>query len=316
MNAYARRIREIAQRLLSDKAVDMVVGYRAGTVALRARPFVARTPAEAGELTWSGFCVGNLARLAAGLSGRVAVCAQGCVSRNLVGIVRENRLSREDLTVIAVPCLGMLDARKIAAKVGGRAVTGVREEGEEVTVTGAEFEEVFSRGEVKRDNCLTCLHRNPVLADEVVADPVPETGGGDADKVIELWERKKPEARFELFARTFRDCIRCYACRDVCPLCHCAACFVDRSRPQWVGKTQDEPDVLTYHLLRAFHCAGRCTDCGACESACPVGIPMRRLTSKLESDARRLFGHEAFLSLDAKPALAVFSPDDPDEVFS
>lgn len=87
MNAYARRIREIAQRLLSDKAVDMVVGYRAGTVALRARPFVARTPAEAGELTWSGFCVGNLARLAAGLSGRVAVCAQGCVSRNLVGTV-------------------------------------------------------------------------------------------------------------------------------------------------------------------------------------------------------------------------------------
>jgi ferredoxin len=88
---------------------------------------------------------------------------------------------------------------------------------------------------------------------------------------------------------------------------------VDEHRPQWVNKGQDPVDVRTFHFLRAYHCAGRCTDCGACERVCPVGIPVRQFTKKLEKDARELFGWEAGLTLDKRPVLDFYKPNDPDE---
>jgi formate dehydrogenase subunit beta len=78
------------------------------------------------------------------------------------------------------------------------------------------------------------------------------------------------------------------------------------------GKSQDPIDVRTFHFLRAYHCAGRCTDCGACERACPVGINMRLFTKKLEKDCQELFGWEAGLSLDQRPALDAYQANDPE----
>ena len=83
--------------------------------------------------------------------------------------------------------------------------------------------------------------------------------------------------------------------------------------PQWVGKSQDPIDVRTFHFLRAYHCAGRCTDCGACERACPVGINMRTLTKKLEKDCYDLFQWEAGMSLEVRPPLDTYQPGDPDD---
>jgi ferredoxin len=77
-----------------------------------------------------------------------------------------------------------------------------------------------------------------------------------------------------------------------------------------VGKSIDPTDTMTFHILRAYHCAGRCTDCGACERACPVGIPVRQFTKKLNKDAQELFSWETGLDLDQRPPLDVYRPDD------
>jgi formate dehydrogenase subunit beta len=120
------------------------------------------------------------------------------------------------------------------------------------------------------------------------------------------------EEKWQFFEDLLSPCIRCYACRNACPLCYCPTCFVDESKPQWVGKGQDPIDVRTFHFLRAYHCAGRCTDCGACERACPVGINMRLFTRKLEKDCQEQFGWEAGLSLDQRPALDAYQANDPE----
>lgn len=324
MHQRTQAIRAAARKLLAQGRVDVVIGYTQGTIPLRAQPYLAYTPEECDRLIWSSFCGGNLATFASGRTDRVAVVAQGCVSRNLNGLIHEKRLRRENLYVIGVPCLGMLDQRKVETKTAGRIVATLESDPEEdmgeIAVSGCDasgecFTERLKRRDVKRDNCYTCMHRNPVIADEMVAEPVTETTGGDINAVAAPWERFDAGRRWSEFTKTFEDCIRCYACRDICPLCYCTTCFTDESDPQWCGKTQDPADVQSFHILRAFHCAGRCTDCGACETACPQGIRMRRLTSKLEKDVRTLWGHDPGMDSEAEPPLATYRPDDPQEHF-
>jgi formate dehydrogenase subunit beta len=164
-----------------------------------------------------------------------------------------------------------------------------------------------------QSNCSVCQHRNPVIHDELVADPVQEQTDVDPYADVKAIEAMDSEEKWNFFEDLLSPCIRCYACRNACPLCYCPTCFVDESKPQWVGKSQDALDVRTFHFLRAFHCAGRCTDCGACERACPVGINMRTLTKKLNKDCLEEYGWEAGLSLDSRPALDSYNPNDPDE---
>jgi formate dehydrogenase subunit beta len=186
----------------------------------------------------------------------------------------------------------------------------VLEDGDRFKVKGRDFEETFGKEDFLRTNCAICRHRNPVISDEMVAEPVKEQEGVEAYKDVEKVEQMGVEQKRSFFTQLISTCIRCYACRNTCPLCYCPTCFVDESRPQWVGKSEDPSDTMTFHLLRAYHCAGRCTDCGACERVCPVGIPVRQFTKKLNKDAEELFSWEAGLSLDARPPLDVYRPDD------
>jgi ferredoxin len=312
--AITQEIRKVASRLLSEGTVDCVLGYRAGTVPLRDRPFFAHTPEEADQLIWSSFCCNNLANYVRRVEGKVAVVAQGCVSRNLVGLIQENQKKREELYVIGVPSPGMVDARRVREEIGGdKVIESAVEDGEAIVVSGRGFTERIPRKKVMRGNCYTCVQRNPVIVDELIGEEVEPTHGGDIDKVSAPWEKLEPAERYAHLEDLLQNCIRCYACRDACPLCYCNVCFVDEAKPQWCGKTQDESDVVTFHLLRAFHCAGRCTDCGACESACPQGINMRQLTAKIEKDIRELYDYRPGMKLDVTPPMSVFRPNDPQD---
>lgn len=315
MKEIVEQIRQTAKRLLQEGQVDCVIGYKKGTVPMVEQPYFAYTPEEAENLTWSGFCTSNLANFLIGKSGKNAIVAQGCVSRNVVGLIKENQLKRENVYIIGVHSPGMLDAQKIKDQFPDKVIKDVWEEGDEIVVQGRDFQERLPRKNFKRDNCYTCTHRNAVIYDEFIGEKGPETGGGDIDKIAAPWENLSPDERWQKFEENFKDCIRCYACRNACPLCYCDVCFVDENQPQWLGKGTDEIDTFTFHLLRAFHCAGRCTDCGACESACPKGIKLRLLTSKIEKDIRELFDYQPGLDLESPTPLYSYSPNDPNDEF-
>ena len=206
----------------------------------------------------------------------------------------------------------MLDRHKIEAMFETEIQDVIETDGK-IIVKGQGLEKTLNKKDVLQDNCALCIHRNPVIHDELVGDPVEEQKDLDRYEDVRKIESMSPEEKWRYFDDLLSTCIRCYACRNACPLCYCPTCFVDESRPQWVGKSQDPIDTRTFHFLRAYHCAGRCTDCGACERACPMGIKVRTFTKKLEKDCLELFDWEAGLTLEERPPLDTYRPDDPDD---
>ncbi len=310
MVGYTEKIKEIAGRLLKECTVDMVIGFRKGTMPMMNEPCFATTPEAVETLVWDSNCGINLANYLTNRTEKVAVIAKGCDSRNIVTHIIENKIKRDQVVIIGVPCTGMIDKRKITGLVAGE-ILEVSETEDTIKVRTADAETLFDKAEVLQQNCSLCTHRNPVIFDEMVADAIPEQEVADRYADIRKIEEMDTEDKWQFFDDLLQPCIRCYACRNACPLCYCPTCFVDEAKPQWMGKGQDPLDVRTFHFLRAYHCAGRCTDCGACERACPVGINMRLLTRKLEMDCQEQFGWEAGLSLDQRPALDVYQANDP-----
>jgi len=312
MLSYIDKIKEISRRLLAESKVDLVIGFRKGTLSMMNEPCFVKTIEDVDQLVWDGNCGINLANYLTDRKEKIGIIAKGCDSRNIVTHIIENKIRREQVVIIGVPCQGMTDRCKVQA-LAESEIKEVIETEDTLRIKGDGFEKTLDKKEMLQQNCGICIHRNPVIYDELVADEVPEQTGVDRYEDVRQIEAMPVQEKWDFFENLLSTCIRCYACRNACPLCYCPSCFVDESQPQWVGKSQDPVDIRTFHFLRAYHCSGRCTDCGACERACPMGIKVRLLTKKLEKDCLELFDWEAGMTLDQRPPLDTYKANDPDE---
>ncbi|MEW6266142.1 MAG: 4Fe-4S binding protein [Thermodesulfobacteriota bacterium] len=123
--------------------------------------------------------------------------------------------------------------------------------------------------------------------------------GVDNNLDLEDLEALPPEERFRRWCYEFEKCIKCHGCRDVCPVCFCKECGLEH--PDLITPGRLPVETPLFHLVRAVHMAGRCIDCGLCEEACPMDIPLRLLYRKVNRITERLFAYRPGAGRDLPP---------------
>ncbi len=293
MQDQERKMKAAAKRLFDDKKVDVVVGFRRGSLPNSSRPYFARSAADVEHLVWNGFCTANLAAFLPSLFEKparpkdgykpphIAIIAKGCDSRSVSGLVKENQVPKANLIVIGMPCSGMAASNK-----------GAKPKKEEVARA-----------------CQECVSPTVTNADITIAGESRKPAKPGYERV-KAFARKSSEERWKAFVKEISKCIRCNACREACPNCYCKTCFADQRKPSWVSPANELSETIVFHMGRMFHQAGRCVACDACVNACPMGIDLRRFTQKLVCDAQELFGSVPGTAGDEVPMLNTFAQDD------
>ena len=122
MTSYIEKIKEVSERLLKECKVDVVIGFRQGTLPMMNEPYFAKTPEDVQNLVWDSNCGINLANYLTNRTEKIGIIAKGCDSRNIVTQIIENKIKRDQLVIIGVPCKGMIDKRKMETTSPSRAM--------------------------------------------------------------------------------------------------------------------------------------------------------------------------------------------------
>jgi ferredoxin len=304
------QIRATARRLLEEQRVELVIGFEPGPTPLRNTPCFVRRTDDVDQLTWGHFCGLNLAVFLQANPLRTAIFAKGCDSRAIVNLLKERQIQRENLYIVGIPCSGAVEPAKVERLIEGADLENAKVEGDtlRVVASGRQFEAPVE--EMLRDSCRECIQPTPAYFDELLdaaqgRQPAESTAGsnGPSDRA----------ERWRYFEAQAAKCIRCYACRNVCPVCYCRECVVDQGMPRWIGTAPEGTDNQMFLLVRALHLAGRCVDCGTCFDVCPVGVDVRHLYKRMEREVGGRFGYVAGVNLDEKPPLATFDAADPED---
>ena len=310
-----QRLRREAKALLEQGKVSCVIGFEAGSLKFTTTPLITGDKDDTQRLVISPFMANNLSVFLTGVKGRVAIVAKGCDSRSIVSLIQDNKVVREDVVIIGVPCSGVIDLTKVEGLVGKDRdeIADITRDGDKVLITVNGDKRECPVQEVLFDNCLACEMPTPQEYDILLGEPTAAAGDKEKAKSrekINSLETMKPDERWAFWRDEFSRCIRCYACRNVCPACFCERCFVEETEPPWVLPIPRWQDSLMFQVVRNLHVAGRCTDCGECERACPVGIPLRSLAREMYDIVGELFSYRAGMDKEAPPLLACYEPTD------
>lgn len=147
-----------------------------------------------------------------------------------------------------------------------------------------------------------CQCRRPFPDDCTAGEP----GEGFPERTVETLDAMDLKERRAFWMGAFSRCIKCYGCRDVCPMCFCKECSLEEESLVQTGEIP--PEVPLFHWIRAVHMAGRCIDCGLCEEACPADIPLRTLYKKVADILDEQFHYRPGYEPAGTPPLNLLGP--------
>lgn len=276
MSKIQEQLQARVSELLADGTIGYCIGWGATRFADRTTPVFITKPEDAQKLVWNKYCVNGTAKY-----------------------LLDDRFPEKKIGVIVRGC----DSRAV-----NRIVKDKQMKREDLYIIGVPCD--------GKENpvCEDCQHKNPLVYDELIGEPVEDKVSPGRFKEVEEFEKLTPDERYEFWAKQYDKCIHCYACRNACPACNCRECYADQARENWQGKQNNRNSNQVYGLTRAYHVGDRCIECGECERVCPMGLPIMRQTKKMLKDINDLFGdYECGLGDEREHVLGEFDLEDRDE---
>lgn len=307
-----------AKELLKDGTVARVLGWRKGDLSYNPEPAFFESQEALRDFVYDGFCGANLSKYmieAGTLEGKTLVFLKPCDTYSFNQLLTEYRVLREKAYIIGVGCKGKLDVEKIK-KMGVKGITAISGAEADGACDTLEIDTVYGKNTVPYadamlERCHVCRGKEHKVYDELIGES-RDTTDADRFREVERIEKMSPEEKFEYFKGELSKCIRCNACRNVCPACSCRKCVFDSTKfdsAQKVNTTSFEEKM--FHIIRAYHVAGRCTDCGECSRVCPEGIPLHLFNRKFIKDINELYGeYTAGAEAGSRAPLVSFEMDD------
>ncbi|HSW44398.1 MAG TPA: Fe-S oxidoreductase [Phycisphaerae bacterium] len=274
------QLRQTCRDLLQSGKVDVVIGYGQDDDRLPAYPVFVTRPEDADQLVWNDRCFSNLTvyltRPEIKALGNPAVVLKGCDERALVVLAKESQIDRGRMVAIGMACDGV--------------------------------------GNPREAKCSICDVHQPKHSDVIIGKAKNEPLGADRRyAAVEELMKNTPAERMAFWRDELSRCVRCYACRQVCPLCYCNRCLADKNQPQCIDTSATLKGNFAWHLARAFHLAARCAGCDECIRACPAGIDLRLLNLTLARSAETQFGYRSGMDTEDEPVMGAYRLQDKED---
>jgi ferredoxin len=324
--AESEKLRRLCADLLEKGTVQCIVAWTEGEDRPRAREALIdkSRPDLVQKMVWSPFCTTstvtflkkNKAALAA---KKVGVVVKDCDFQALNVLLQEHFLRREDLVIIGARCDGLAEADLFGRPAADAPVTS---DAEGVAV-GKERRRWEDFGFTC---CLSCSYEH-MKPDHVIGEYGRKKGSPEWKHLSKVLSQE-PAKRREHYSAVFDKCIRCYACREVCPVCACVECAIDPGEraitprtapgekagaPVWASHERGVSENAVYLTTRTMHMAGRCVRCGWCERACPVGLPLMEIIDLGNDAVKRIYHYEVGRDPADPPFLVSYAETDPDD---
>ncbi len=318
-------MQKITRDVLVDKAVSLlengtvcaVLGWGKGEFAYDVTPTVFESAEEIREnFVWNDFCGANFSKYLVSktrkIEGKILVFLKPCDTYSFNQLLTEHRFDREKVYAVGVPCEGMADIAKVKATAGeGISAIDFTDAGLSVTTLYDDEPKVIPYADVLSERCINCKSKKHVAYDELLGESGEVLESARFDEVERI-EAMTPDERFAFWQGELSRCIRCNACRDVCPACTCEKCVFDNPNSGAENKAPANSfEEQMFHIIRAFHVAGRCTDCGECSRVCPQNIPLHLLNRKFIRDIDNFYGeYQAGAEVGSRAPLVDYNLED------
>ena len=305
-----------ANELLTNGTVTRVLGWKKGEFSYDVTPAIFTSVEDMNaNFVFDDFSGANFSKYLVKETrkeeGKVLVFLKPCDTYSFNQLLTEHRFDREKVYAVGIPCDGMVDINAIKLALGD-GIVSVNTDTDTLKVeTLYDGTKEIAKQDVLLERCKNCKSKKHVAFDELLGEDGEVIENNRFDQVAEL-EKMSADERFAFWQNELSRCIRCNACRDACPACTCEKCVFDNPNSGVENKSPANSfEEKLFHIIRAFHVAGRCTDCGECSRVCPQNIPLHLLNRKFIKDINSFYGeYQAGEEVGSRAPLVNYTKED------